>query len=364
MSESHPSYRYPSRQVTPRCSRRRQAPRQPIQPTPSKQVPVPRPRLGLPGLSLGPAALSVLLHVLVLSSVAGVVLIRPAAPRAVFEPLQEKDFPLVMEVVPVPEETEDQLSPAPDAADTADGAPATALGIMDQPVVDPAMDIVSSSSISSAFLVPSSAGMKTGTALVGMGNRGFGTGQGNGTGKGGKGSPALSTKELFGMKVQAEKIAVILDCSGSMQSVLKTVITEILEAFPNAVIIGTQGCSIYPSSSFPNDTQLDLLNDARDPNAKSLRSSLPNQNRKSALWSQRGPNGALLRQANEGTVDAVYWFADFQDPIDIESMLDIAEALRRAGIRLYVHSVEKEPDASILDTVKTTGGEVIIKRLK
>lgn len=318
----------------------------------------------MPGLALGPAMISLLIHAIVLSVVAGTVLIQQAPVRAEFEAQPEVDLPLITEAVPAPAEVDDMPSPEPEAPGTDDGAPATAMGSLDQPIVDAAMEVVAVTTSTNAFLVRSGVGLKTGTDMVGLGNKGIGIGQGSGKGNGGKGSPAISTKEIFGMKVQAERIAVVLDCSGSMLGVLEPVIKEILGSFPNAIIIGAQGCAVFPSSVLPIDTRLEPVDKTRDPSAKFLCNSLPYDLQKTSLWSRRGPGGALVQQANEGSVQAVYWFADFQDPIESKGMRDITDALVRAGIRLYVHSVERHPDPAIEEAVEETGGQIIIKKIK
>jgi hypothetical protein len=293
---------------------------------------------------------------MVLSMVAGAVLIQHPEPKVTFEVVPGVELPMVIDAVQAPEEVEETPSPGTD-----EGAPDTAMGDLDQPVIDPAITIISASSSANAFLVPTSAGLKTGTAMVGLGNQGIGKGQGNGKGKGG---PGVTAKEIFGMQVKAERIAVVLDCSGSMLGVLEPVIAEILTSFPNAIIVGAQGCPIFPMSRYPIDTRLDSIDSTQDSGAKFLRNSLSYEQQKTALWAPRGPGGALVEQANGGLVQAIYWFADFQDPVDTKGMNEITEALVRAGVRLYVHSVEKEPAPSIERAVAKTGGEILIKRLK
>lgn len=355
-----PHSHQPSCRGTPRASRKRSVPSGFSKPAvvklpPTRSAPVRR-GPGLPGFALGPAALSILLHGVVLSMVAGAVLIQHPEPKVTFEVVPGVELPMVIETVQAPEEVEETPSPGSD-----EGAPATAMGDLDQPVIDPAITIISASSGANAFLVPSSVGLKTGTAMVGLGNQGIGKRQGSGKGKGG---PGVTAKEIFGMQVKADHIAVVLDCSGSMLGVLEPVITEILASFPNAIIIGAQGCAIFQASVFPLSTRLEPVNDTRDPSAKYLSKSLPYEQQKTSLWASRGPGVAMVEQANGGLVQAIYWFADFQDPIDPKGMDEITDALVRAGIRLYIHSVEKDPAPSIKRAVEKTGGEILIKRLK
>jgi hypothetical protein len=310
--------------------------------------------LGLPGIALGPVALSVLLHGVLLSAVAGVVLIKQTVKPQSFELAPGLELPMVLEEVQAPAEVEEEPSPEPGPDE---GVPSTAMGDLDEPVVDPAIAIVSAQSSANAFLVPTSAGVKTGTAMIGLG-------KGLVQGKGSKGEAVVSAKEIFGMKVEAERIAVVLDCSASMVTVLKPVIDEILESFPNAIIIGTYGCEIYPGSGNPIQAYMVPLKDAQDSGASDFHKVLPYKYKSRSFWTSRGPGGALVHQAKEGSVQAIYWFADFQDPVDPTGMEEIADVLFNADVRLYVHSVQKKPDDAIDEAVKRTGGTVLIKPLK
>ena len=75
------------------------------------------------------------------------------------------------------------------------------------------------------------------------GTGGFGGGVGLGAGIGiGDGKNHLGTfKTLLGAKIKAQKIAVYLDCSGSMKSFLPAVKAEIYEKFPDADIFAFSG---------------------------------------------------------------------------------------------------------------------------
>lgn len=139
----------------------------------------------------------------------------------------------------------------------------------------------------------------------------FGYGSGNGSGGNG-----LKEAKIFGNKITADKLGVILDVSPSMQPYLTQLKMEIRKNFPNAIIIPVEGCSV---GSLSESTQAFC-----------------------ALGNQK--------------VDSIYWFCDLQDPESHEGLDILNKIIKENNIKLYIKSLDKRPNPRLQSIISFSGG--------
>jgi len=168
------------------------------------------------------------------------------------------------------------------------------------------------------------------------------------------------TANLFGKSVQAESLGVILDVSFSTHDVISAVIDEIQSGFPEALIVFAPGCGIldcdnelvpikdyqktaedYTGGRYTTKKFVDRLLGRKD--FKEIWERTRRRNKGFVVFSEiRGNRGlagcdvAMEFLAENGT-DVIYWFADFDDPLNAERSEDAAGLLRRKGTKLMIH---------------------------
>jgi len=143
------------------------------------------------------------------------------------------------------------------------------------------------------------------------------TGRGAGNGKGGKG---LREGKILGNNIQAERLGVILDNSPSMQPYLDSLKTEIYKNFDNAKIMYAHGCQITTDSY--------------------------------ALFA--------FKNLSRENVDVIYWFCDLQDPESYEGLDLLEKILKQKNIKLYIKSMDKQPNPQLKSIISSTGGKFFI----
>jgi hypothetical protein len=222
----------------------------------------------------------------------------------------------------------------------------------------------------------------SGSGSGGMMGNGRGTGMGPGIGRGFVGLP------LFGTKIDARRMAVVLDMSGSMYPYLPIVIKEVDKVAPGSMVILHYGCGLSdaevrkPALEFTTDKEFDkdrivtsLLESATAAMSKSEREALL------ALVKKR-PKTFYVPSTNVGTtwvaltdsklkdVDAIYWFADFADGLTKDRLEEVGQKLRSRKQKLYIHPSNPkwleggDPLAINVakvenEIVKPTGGKVL-----
>lgn len=227
----------------------------------------------------------------------------------------------------------------------------------------------------------------SGSGSGGMMGNGRGTGMGPGIGRGFVGLP------LFGTKIDARRMAVVLDMSGSMYPYLPIVIKEVDKVAPGSMVILHYGCGLSdaevrkPSIEFTTDKEFDkdrivtsLLESATAAMSKSEREALL------ALVKKR-PKTYFVPSTNVGTtwvaltdsklkdVDAIYWFADFADGLSKDRLEEVGQKLRSRKQKLYIHPSNPkwleggDPLAINVakvenEIVKPTGGKVLKVEIK
>ncbi|GAA5121317.1 hypothetical protein GCM10023212_16310 [Luteolibacter yonseiensis] len=250
-------------------------------------------------------------------------------------------------------------------------------------IPDPGDDFGPMSSLSSL-----SSGGGGGAGGLGGPGAGKGFGQGKG-GAGGLGNGLHSNIKLFGMDLKVESIGLVLDVSGSMTPRLKRVVDEANRVAEGSPVILHVGCGLGAGK---NQTgRIEPVRGPRDDfkrfwyfNQHRDRETRPKKqddmdisgpppvpevydvlvNRPQTYYHDHG-RGAMTADAllcsELRKVEAVYWFADFQDEILPETAEEILKELKRKKQKLYIHAAVKGKyyeAARDMIAVPSGGGEV------
>ena len=198
---------------------------------------------------------------------------------------------------------------------------------------------------------------------------------------------------LFGRQVTSKNLGVVLDVSGSAHKHLDKAIAEIDKNFPTAHIILVVGCGMSDGKAAigggggkvpgkPRVVSYKDLDSEKEYN--SLKRSVPGQledffrkigeERSKELrqyFKQRDNLYALYGGDIHGTnfafdflldirVDTIYWFADFADRIDTETIEDLTKKLQRRGVMVISHNFLGKPvRKQAAEMTEKTGGETI-----
>ncbi|MFD0894346.1 hypothetical protein KBB96_06775 [Luteolibacter ambystomatis] len=258
------------------------------------------------------------------------------------------------------------------------------------PEPEPASAMTSLGSLSSRSLSGGLGGSGSGGGRGDGNGTGFGSGSGAGLG-GGAGGMKPFAGVMFGNPVKARTIGVVLDVSGSMSSHLPKVIKELDRVAEGSPLVLYVGCGIGPGRAVTRTYSTMDIEEKRferfwrlNRNGKYMTleqgsakekvdftTPLPNE----SLFRQlaaRGNTSYVDYQGDEFAwtallakelrdVEAVYWFADFQDPVDEKEAKDVMYRLKAKRQKLYIHaSVEGKYFTQVRDLIVTpTGGAVI-----
>ena len=256
-------------------------------------------------------------------------------------------------------------------------------------------DISTSMSDFSSLSAAAQMGGGMGGGEGGLNGRGKGGLMGNGTGTGmgpGRGNGFVSLG-LFGMKIDARRMAVVLDMSGSMYSFLPVVIKEVDKVAPGSMVILHYGCGL--SDAEIRKPGLESTSDKKFEEDRIVTSLLASENRamnqeqREALHAlvKKRPKTYFVPSTGVGSTwialtdqklkdaDAIYWFADFADPLSKGRLEEVARQLRGRKQKLYIHPSNPkwlEPNdplaASVArvekELVTPSGGKVIKQEVK
>jgi hypothetical protein len=192
----------------------------------------------------------------------------------------------------------------------------------------------------------------------GRGSGGFGTGIGGG----GIREMAISAN-LFGTQVSATKLGVVLDVSFSTHKVLDYVFNEINSKFRDAIIVLAPGCGIVPTENAvyalkdyekgtkkhsnvgKNSTQpfVENLLEA-NANFALIWAKIEAENRGFIVFAEgkdgetgNGGSDAAMEHLRDEGVDAIYWFADFNNRVQEEECEEVIKSMRRGDIQAIMH---------------------------
>ncbi|MEY2751773.1 MAG: hypothetical protein RLZZ550_1744, partial [Verrucomicrobiota bacterium] len=235
-----------------------------------------------------------------------------------------------------------------------------------------------------------------GAGLRGLaGGRGFGGGAGQGVGAGLGSAGGFVGKPVLGTTILAQKVAVYLDCSGSMKPYLERVDAEIRRQFPTADVFRFDGArvvalddDIVHGRRFRGEPPR-LREASTETVVATLTDSGQRLQAKIREACEKGSLGAWLDRLLVEPYDALVVFSDFQDGVRIyeegpkgtprliysdgayhrvderkvasyrweQAWLEaFARAPRRQGPRLYLFSIQAPPQAFLLKCVQVSGG--------
>jgi hypothetical protein len=235
-----------------------------------------------------------------------------------------------------------------------------------------------------------------GAGLRGLGQgRGFGDGSGHGLGVGLGVAAGFVGKPVLGATILAQKVAVYLDCSGSMKPYLERVDAEIRRQFPDADVFRFDGArvvalgdDIVHGRRFRGEAPR-LREGPTETVVASLTESGQRLQGKIRDACEKGSLGAWLDRLLVEPYDALVVFSDFQDGVRIyeagpkgmphliysdsayhrvderkaasyrweQAWLEaFARAPQRKGPRLYLFSIQTPPQAFLLKCVQASGG--------
>jgi hypothetical protein len=175
--------------------------------------------------------------------------------------------------------------------------------------------------------------------------------------------------ELYGAKIKAKQLGVILDKSYSLKHLLPKLRAQIKIKFPNAYFIEIEGSQIrtYSNVKYDNDGYYVKPEKIDNPFEKKwYRQSIPQSNVYSLSNAlEKSSLAAMVALARLKKVDAIYWFTDMSEVRGRSTDKGIAtlkKVLNEYKIKLYAHTVGKLP-TSKLRKVITAHGEVIKKKV-
>jgi len=254
-----------------------------------------------------------------------------------------------------------------------------------------------SGSLSALGAMSGGMGGMGGTGSGGGSGAGVGTGTGNGMGMG-VGAPGGKGLMVFGTALaDVRSIGVVMDVSGSMTRHLPRVLSELDRVAKGSPVILHVGCGIGSNRTRP---RIDSVNSPmrgngeknfkgfwsfyQDPYYRNnnitergkvdLSRSIPSPEvyesfakRPSTYYNDPdGPKStadALLAREFD-KVDAIYWFADFQDKIDEDGAEEVLRTLKRRKQKLYIHASQQgDYIASARDLIcLPSGGKEIVTK--
>lgn len=282
------------------------------------------------------------------------------------------------------------------------GAPASVHPVQRKPKVTvPAKRLVSKSATATLALPP----MKAMTPEVGLAGLTAGQGKGGfGRGRGSFGGAGLGAglghragfvgRPVMGAFIRAQRVAVYLDCSGSMRSYLPRVEAEIRKQFPDADVFRFDGARVVglgdkvvhgrgfqgPAPRLregPTQTVVETLT----PNGRLVQAKV-------RTACEKGSLGAWMDRLLAEPYDALVVFSDFQDGVRLyetkkgepkmvysdssyhkfggppkaptrwqrEWLEAFGKGAQGRGPRLYLFSVQQEPQAFLRACVTASGG--------
>jgi len=340
-------------------------------------------------------AVSLAIHVLLLLAFGSVAIFKGSLPKLPFVSQQIADT-TVAEVPAPPAEEEpkpvEESTTDPFAQETADSSPAEDSA--------PALDMLTVvDGAKWAPTIPKNTPVSE-TGVIGGTGKGTGLGGGRGGGGGGGG------KQLFGVSIQARKLGVIADLSGSMQPNIPKVMAEIFKNFPDADVVFVNGCGMMDwdialkkfeekkaeeektakeqkekytgpkSMPRPQVVKFTSAEASDSPPIRGTRSyggfrkDYPDWYEKlserSNTWfvtsfANSYATGLAFDHLARRKVEAIYWFADFADPIEGKVAEDTAQTIQDNKIEVLLHSTRGIGKAG--DWSKKVNAKVISKKL-
>jgi len=226
--------------------------------------------------------------------------------------------------------------------------------------------------------------------------------QGGGTGGGAMGrAGGMRTATIFGKKIEAAKLGVILDVSGSAHPHLAGAIAEIQKGFADATLILYPGCGL---TDFEGKSDHEIRKyssiSKRDREASAGNFTTPAQLAKAlkiaefekmadspaikdtlfvSWYAEKGADGKLdgtagkligqtqaaFEELIKRGADTIYWFADFADPVAPREVERLSAKFKNKSIKLHVHNFAgKKINPLVVEMAENSGGTVNTEKPK
>ena len=209
---------------------------------------------------------------------------------------------------------------------------------------------------------------------------GFGGGAGMGSMNGANFKPIM----MFGTQLNAKRLAVVLDVSASMTPYLENVIKEVDNVARGSPVILYYGCGLErkepgmklieevrrtQNSAFDKfwrewqQTDARLVGTSKGSMPKSQLYNFLARRNNTYFVDYNGVGFAWLAMLADEvrTADALYWFSDFEDGVQLKQMEIVLENLKLRKQKLYIHPQIKGTylQEIVLNLVWPSGGKVI-----
>jgi hypothetical protein len=184
---------------------------------------------------------------------------------------------------------------------------------------------------------------------------------------------SLKEGKVFDTSLSSRNLGVIVDRSPSMTPHIEKLRAEVERDFAGCHIVEVDGCEIFSphymrpvrkledSAWFfaaPADGINPFTPDRHCP-------GIPQQDAHVEWWYWNSNTLAAHKaMAALMKVDAIYWFCDFDDPTDGTGISILKSMILASKIRLFIHTLDKNPDKHLAAIVEASGGKLIKKRLR
>lgn len=195
---------------------------------------------------------------------------------------------------------------------------------------------------------------------------------------------------IFGKQITASRLGVILDVSGSAQPHLAVAVEEIQKGFGDAVLILYPGCGMMktegksehvirnlasiPPEELPNNagyftTAAQIVDVMKIPEFEQMARRSSVKNTLFVSWYAPPEGGTPDKMTNQAQaafedlmkrgVDAIYWFADFEDPIDPRVADPLIAQLTFKRIKVHLHNFAgRKINSEATNIAEKTGGTI------
>jgi hypothetical protein len=320
-------------------------------------------------LSLGTFGVSVLAHATLFFIVSGWVLIQAVVPTAMDDSYASQQM-----LEAPPESPEEDVALAALANDPTEPVETT--------VMQTGMptDVITAARPSN-FNLPSSVGVYVPSAAVN-------TSPTPTSSKSSDGIKKITVGQIFGQKVEATRLGVILDISGSAHPFLVKAFTDIDRSFKDAVIVFALGCGMRDDfkqkirvsdfstanilgkeSTLPLLHTLSQIRNAIRKNSDIGHTFERAQKRENVYYVDGGGIFATQYAFDElikQDVDTIYWFADFEDPIFDAPVTKLLHDLKDRNIKVYINNFSEGAKSIGMkfasQLARETGGTTTVKK--
>ena len=179
------------------------------------------------------------------------------------------------------------------------------------------------------------------------------------------GDVPLKDGKIYEEQISSRRLGVILDSSPSMAPYVEKLRVEIGRDFDGCHIVEVDGCEIWEGGGNVPWFYTAPAAGINPFTADRFCPAVPQTDAHEA-WAYyfRDTTSAFTAMLDQMKVDAIYWFCDFDDPIDDFVVQQLSKAMLEKQVKLYAHTLSKSPPNSLTTLIERSGGKLIRKRLR